>query len=640
MAPAIRKISAIGGAAFAMLAMATPAALAETCAAGPGLTGSPVGNLAFVVSPIGSIAGAAASSVATASTAFLLQSTAFVSSPANPRPNQQGSGVWVRAVGGEVTVRDPSTTTATLTVPLLPGLNTTGPVACNTAIRQSFGGVQFGHDIAKLNWGGFNIHFGSTAGYLETNNTTVGGNALGGAFNSGVQAPFVGTYVAISRGAFFADALLRGDYYSVNLNSPSLNIYNQKFSARGISFAASAGYHFTVPQSTWFIEPSAGIVLSRTTVDSIDLAGVPLAGPGTGGIQGTLRINDIPSAVGRAGVRVGTTIVSGGWIWQPFAAASIWHEFERAATATFTTCAGCAFIGGIFPAGITGAYTGSTIGTYGQYSLGLAGQLAGTGWVGFARVDYRNGNRLDGWDVTGGIRYHFTPEVAAAHKGVYKAPPMVASHNWTGGYVGLLAGAEGNWNRIGLPGGGGTSRPNGAGVLGGLTLGYNHQFGRWVIGGEADWALSNLRGSRGCAPLGLFGSLGGVYQNSTCQVSQDWVATFALRLGFVWDRVLVYAKAGGAWTEERFAITCNLGPTGPCFNGAGAAYTTIRGRDDRLGWTIGYGTEFAFSQRWSAKAEVNYIDFGSRNVRGTDGLAYNVGLQGLTGKIGVNYKIF
>ena len=60
------------------------------------------------------------------------------------------------------------------------------------------------------------------------------------------------------------------------------------------------------------------------------------------------------------------------------------------------------------------ATTTSRVGTYGQYSLGLAGQIVNTGWLGFVRVDYRNGDHIDGWTGNAGIRYQFTPETLAA----------------------------------------------------------------------------------------------------------------------------------------------------------------------------------------------------------------------------------
>ncbi|MEZ5853618.1 MAG: hypothetical protein R3D67_02320 [Hyphomicrobiaceae bacterium] len=35
-------------------------------------------------------------------TSSLAQSSAFTGSPSNPKPNQQGGGIWVREVGGSV----------------------------------------------------------------------------------------------------------------------------------------------------------------------------------------------------------------------------------------------------------------------------------------------------------------------------------------------------------------------------------------------------------------------------------------------------------------------------------------------------------------------------------------------------------
>ena len=39
----------------------------------------------------------------------------------------------------------------------------------------------------------------------------------------------------------------------------------------------------------------------------------------------------------------------------------------------------------------------------------------------------------------------------------------------------------------------------------------------------------------------------------------------------------------------------------------------------RTGWTIGYGTEFDLGNNWSAKAEYDYISFGSHTALASDG---------------------
>jgi outer membrane autotransporter protein len=98
---------------------------------------------------------------------------------------------------------------------------------------------------------------------------------------------------------------------------------------------------------------------------------------------------------------VGTSVTAGNIAWQPFAAASVWREFDSDVTSTFLTnqC----------PCGAPVSLNISTsrVGTFGQFGLGTAAQITNTGWLGFVRADYRTGEEIHGWDVTGGIRYQF-----------------------------------------------------------------------------------------------------------------------------------------------------------------------------------------------------------------------------------------
>ncbi len=54
------------------------------------------------------------SSINTLNTAFLTQSTAFVGAPGNPRPNQEGGGIWARGIGGEIDTKNTTTSTYTI----------------------------------------------------------------------------------------------------------------------------------------------------------------------------------------------------------------------------------------------------------------------------------------------------------------------------------------------------------------------------------------------------------------------------------------------------------------------------------------------------------------------------------------------
>ena len=165
----------VGGIAIAVMLFGATSALAQNCVIG---AQPAIGNLGQVGSSPASVSSVVASTLTTASTAFLLQSTAFIGSPPNPAPDQQGGGVWVRSVGGGVDVKSNSSTIVTANGAVA-GLPQNTPINCNQTIHENFVGVQLGTDIARLNINGWNVHVGTTAGYTETR-----GNVLSGAFSS------------------------------------------------------------------------------------------------------------------------------------------------------------------------------------------------------------------------------------------------------------------------------------------------------------------------------------------------------------------------------------------------------------------------------------------------------------------------
>lgn len=259
-----RKVSVLAGAAFVLALSASSGAMAQVLTGN--CTVSNVGGTAGLGVPantvnaggniLGQIAASTSAQISSetgnASTSFQAgQGSAFVSAPANPGPNTNGGGVWVRATGGENTVTSTSTTqTLNTTVPAF-GLNQTTTVGCNNRIRDDYAGFQIGADTAKLNWNGWNFHLGTMAGYLESNSHSLNDN-----FSSNFQIPSVGTYLVATYGRFFADALLKQDFFNISLNNPGIGFFNQPISGRGTSFAANVGYNFALANN-WFIEPSA-----------------------------------------------------------------------------------------------------------------------------------------------------------------------------------------------------------------------------------------------------------------------------------------------------------------------------------------------------------------------------------------------
>ncbi len=652
-----REARLLAGFAFAVAISTGSGAFAQNC------TGNVTGPGASAFGPAltalagagGSAAGSYAATLGNMSTAFLSQQgSAFVSAPGDPKPNQPGGGVWVRGVGGEVTNKFSSNVTATLTAPFpfSTAFNTQSQLNCPGSVHNSFAGAQVGQDIARLNWGGWNLHWGTTAGYLSSHAT----DNTGGSSN--FEVPFIGTYLVATYGRFFADIMVREEFYSANLNNPLVGLFGQQVGAQGVSVAVSGGYNFALANN-WFIEPSAGFIWSRTNVDSFNVSGGVLGN----GIVANFSTAPIESEIGRLSLRVGTTISSGYMIWQPFASASVFHEFAGNVTNTATSLpnGAFAFLGTCplcitTPVTLTGTNSTTRVGTYGQYSLGLAAQVANTGWLGFVRVDYRNGNNIEGWTGNGGLRYQFTPETIAAvmpTKAPVRASTVIPPTYWTGFYIGGFAGVaygKTDIRFVGDPGAASTN-PWVLGALGGGTLGYNYQVNSWVFGIEGDVGAANLHGARTC------GTDTGKDVNGTqvrfspaflnCQNVVNWMATAAARLGYAWDRTLFYVKAGGAWADDQVNVSCIFGPVNgtlgagnsACVNQAVALTNGFSTSGHRSGWLIGYGTEFDLGRNWSAKAEYDYIDFGSRTALATDGITVLRDSGAISQvKIGVNYR--
>ena len=143
---------------------------------------------------------------------------------------------------------------------------------------------------------------------------------------------------------------------------------------------------------------------------------------------GSAQISDIINTVGRVGLRVGTSFDYDNMILQPFASVNVYHDFSGDWSANYSSCLpSLYFLTTLaFPTQLTASINGTGVGTYGTYSLGVAGQIKNTGWLGYLRVDYTNGNNLEGWTGSGGIRYQFTPE-APRPAMITKAPVKAAA---------------------------------------------------------------------------------------------------------------------------------------------------------------------------------------------------------------------
>jgi hypothetical protein len=347
------------------------------------------------------------SAITTLDIAFLTQSTAFVSSPSNPRPDQLGGGIWVRGVGGENTVSSSGATTSVGN----PGAIAPGALAISSQQRMEYGGFQAGADLGKFNLGASNLNvvFGITGGLLDARATEQIGVG-----NTQFSVPFFGGYVAVTKDRFFADAEVRGDFYNMTANNSNVGLSNAGFNGRGVTVTGSAGY--SIPVGTFFIEPSAAIVWSRLSIDNLSTPGVPFNTPGGAPDTpaGTYSFGNPESLIGRLGLRLGTSFQSPTVTWQPFVSASVWDEFAGNNTTTFT-CTGCTF---------SLNTDTSRIGVFGQLGIGTAAEIVNTGVLGYVRADYRAGDNIRGWDITGGIRYQFPVGTTSPAPLITKAPPF------------------------------------------------------------------------------------------------------------------------------------------------------------------------------------------------------------------------
>src|SRR5262249_46213495 len=193
----------------------------------------------------------------------------------------------------------------------------------------------------------------------------------------------------------------------------------------------SAGYNWTI--GNYFVEPSASLVYSKTSIDPLSISTTVVGPQGVRTVPGVLNLDDVETLLGRVGLRVGTVFSVGEVTLQPFAVASVWREG-----------AGVNNMSGTFeipqpapaPAGSIGTLNAisSRIGYFGQYSVGFSASVPNSGWLGYARVDYRNGQNIEGLSVNGGLRYQFAPAPRLASPAApmpVKAPPPAPSPSWT-----------------------------------------------------------------------------------------------------------------------------------------------------------------------------------------------------------------
>jgi outer membrane immunogenic protein len=110
------------------------------------------------------------------------------------------------------------------------------------------------------------------------------------------------------------------------------------------------------------------------------------------------------------------------------------------------------------------------------------------------------------------------------------------------------------------------------------------------VEGDLDWsALKGSSSTAACAGLG-------VTTGAACETQSEWLSTARVRAGYAFNRILIFATAGAAIGDFQVA----LNPP--------ATFLSV---GPQLGWTVGAGIEFAFTDNWTAKVEYLYVDLGT-----------------------------
>jgi outer membrane immunogenic protein len=225
--------------------------------------------------------------------------------------------------------------------------------------------------------------------------------------------------------------------------------------------------------------------------------------------------------------------------------------------------------------------------------------------------------------------------------------------NWTGLYGGVNLGVEflfgsGNANCItpaGVPTGTACNFPanvptSSTGIAGGVQAGYLYQYDRVVGGFEVDLSgLSAVSNSTTAHSGNLNGT--SIFSSELNLLKQqvDWLVTVRPRLGYAFDRVLVYGTGGlavgGTRMETNMTFTC----VGCTANYPGSGQTTM------LGYAVGGGVEYAFADRWSVRSEALYWNLGTQNVYAqarptTTGFleGFSGYFQGIIARVAANYR--
>ena len=250
-------------------------------------------------------------------------------------------------------------------------------------------------------------------------------------------------------------------------------------------------------------------------------------------------------------------------------------------------------------------------------------------------------------------------DMPARGPAVAQAPYVAPLFTWTGFYVGLNAGAawHGSDNCPGLYGyssGVIGSRVNAfapacnsdnAAFTGGVQAGFNWQMGSVVVGleGDVNWIGNDSR--RGFNNYALTSAITGVATYGLDGSPQSNIlGSIRGRLGWSFDRAMLYVTGGAAFRNSGSDEVIYA------YNSSGAtlaSYTVNSGRNN-VGWSLGGGLEWAFTNNVSLKLEYLHSQFNTGDgvyLTAASGAYANYAFRGDNNRdsidvmrLGINYR--
>lgn len=190
--------------------------------------------------------------------------------------------------------------------------------------------------------------------------------------------------------------------------------------------------------------------------------------------------------------------------------------------------------------------------------------------------------------------------------------------NWNGFYAGVHGGYGWSDNKTSF-----IDDPqlsyNGDGGFGGGVVGYNVQFANnVVIGAEAELNWGDIKGTATDSGVDY-------------EAKINWFGSVSARLGYAFDRFLVFGTAGGAFAGIDSSLDSQPGDYAPS-------------SDTFAGWTVGAGAEYGITNNLTARIDYRYYDFGSKDYPvtwGTNGYywtQHDVKVTAQTVSAGLSYK--